>query len=140
MFPNPRGEEPLARGVEMNSCPLFDQHADLAQFVLRQTVFRAVALAHGHPIAAPWCARGRSSLLANRANRRQTMIGVLSRSAFRVGTKLRQCLIELVRKLYQLAYRGDRAARALRSLPGNVRDDLHSVRNAFRPTYLLFGS
>src|SRR5262249_10444204 len=53
MLTHARGEESLTRLVEMNSRPLFDQHADLAQFVFAQTVSRPVAFAHGRPTLAP---------------------------------------------------------------------------------------
>jgi len=47
----------------MNACPLFDQHADLAQFVAVQIVFRPVAFAHIRHTLAPALSLGPFLLL-----------------------------------------------------------------------------
>src|SRR5258708_20104770 len=55
-------------------------------------------------------------------------------------TELRKRFVELIGKLDQLADRGHGAARSLRSLPGDVGNDLHGVRDAFCSAHLLFRS
>src|SRR6266567_1823822 len=56
------------------------------------------------------------------------------------GAELRERFVELIRKFDELADGGDRAARSLRRLAGDVGNDLHRVSDTFRSTYLLFGS
>src|SRR5580704_9317762 len=58
----------------------------------------------------------------------------------RLGAELRQGFIQLIGELHQLADGCDGSAGTLRSLPRNVGNDLHGVRNAFRTAHLLLGS
>src|SRR5712671_725861 len=50
MFPHSRGEEALARFIEANSRPLFDQHANLAQLVFVWPLPVSLAFAHRAPV------------------------------------------------------------------------------------------
>jgi hypothetical protein len=52
--------------------------------------------------------------------------------------ELRQCFVQLIRELDELAYRGHGSACSLRSLPRNARNDLHGVGYAFCSAHLLF--
>src|SRR5215472_16063838 len=80
------------------------------------------------------------SALAN-CSCRDRAIGFFGRCRSRLGTraKLRESFVELIGKLHELAHRGYSAARALRRLARNARDDLHGVRDALGTPHLLLG-
>src|SRR5258707_7187928 len=67
MFLHARGEETLARFVEANAGPLFNQHADLAQFVFAQAGRRPLAFAHCAHVLAPAAGRSKRSPTYRRA-------------------------------------------------------------------------
>src|SRR5439155_971828 len=50
MFPHTCREEPLARFIEANSGPLFDQHANFAQLVFAQPFHMSLAFVHRAPV------------------------------------------------------------------------------------------
>jgi hypothetical protein len=114
MFADSRREESLSRGVKMDSRPLFNQHADLAQLVFAQTVFRPVAFAHVITLSPRQWRGGPALLLSNRTHWGKTMIRVLGRNAaLRVCPELRQRFVQLVGEFHQLADRRHRAASSL---------------------------
>src|SRR5258708_37096099 len=53
VLPHTRGEEALARFIEANSRPLFDQHANLAQLVFAKPLPMSLAFAHRAPVLWP---------------------------------------------------------------------------------------
>src|SRR5690242_2927435 len=81
---------------------------------------------------------GKSGRLTNRARWDGPIRFFFGTSGGLGGAELRQRLVQLIRKLYELADGRHCSACSLRSLSRNVGNDLHRVRDTFRSAHLLF--
>src|SRR5277367_305428 len=97
-----RREKSRSRFVKTDARPLFNQHADLAQFMFTKTVRRSLPFAHYRPALALTFARAEIHCLPQSAGW-DGPLGIFQDIArLRIGAELRQRFVQLVGKFYEL--------------------------------------